>query len=112
MDFIFENVRPGKETVIGMDQLRLDAHGVAEAVHAALENVVDAQRLADAAQVFRAVLVGEGGTLAGDAKLAGARECRDDLDCQAVAERIVVAIGAEIAERQDGDGIAAADDVR
>src|SRR5205807_3863925 len=52
-------VQLGPELAVGasIDQLRLDAHAISGALHAALDDGSDTQRRADLAQIARAFLV-------------------------------------------------------
>jgi hypothetical protein len=86
----------------GFNELRGDAHAVAGAPDAALDEVVGAQRLADFGRALLGVLVEHRGMACDDTDAAGAAlaELGDHLLGQPVAEKVVLRLTGEIGERQ------------
>ena len=87
-----------------VDELRGDAHARARLAHAALEHVPHLQALRDLADLDRLALERERGRARGDVKSFDLGQRVDDLFGEAVAEVLVLGIGAHVRERQDGDG--------
>ena len=100
----FELLRPQVCAGRPLDQLRRDAHFVAGAPNAALQDVADAELAGHVAHIHRAALVGKGRVAGDDGEGPEARQRRDDLLDQPVGEEALLGIAAEILERQHGHG--------
>src|SRR5215472_11395152 len=88
---------------VGLDQLSGDAYPTTRFAHAALEHIADAQVLPDLFDVDGLTLIGEG-RVAGDyRKGAPAGEHRNDVLGDAVGEKLLLGVAAEIGKRQDRD---------
>src|SRR5262245_38945805 len=97
-----EAFRPEMVTVARTHELRTDTHTVARLAHAALEHRIHTEHATDLAYV---------GGLALELKCRGARhnlepadraQRVDDFFRDAVAEIVLITLGAQIRERQDG----------
>ena len=96
--------RPQVIAVLGVDELRRHAYAASRAADAAFENVRDAERFRDPADVLFLAAKGEGGRARGDLEAGDVRQQVDDLLGQSVAEVLVVRVAAHVGERQHGDG--------
>ena len=99
-------VRLGPEVAIGLgvDELRDDAHAIAGATYAAVEQRGGAERRADLAQALRALLERHDRVARDHLERADLGEMRDDVLGDAVGEVLVLRIGAQVAEGKHGDG--------
>ena len=95
----------GHDVVVGVgpDQLRRDPHPMPRFAHAAFEHIAHAQLLADLLDVDGLALVGEGRVAGDHREGAPAGEQRDDVLGDAVGEKFLLRIVAEIGERQYRD---------
>ena len=94
---------PDVRAALGLDELHGDAQAVAGLLHAALQQIGDAQLLADLAHVGRAALVGECRSARDDEKRADAGQRRGDRLDDAVGEIILPRLRRHVVERQHGD---------
>ena len=93
------------KAVGGGDQLHRDAQLVAGAAHAAFQHLRDAERAADLAQVFVAVLEIERRRAPRDLHARNVREVVDQLLSEPVSEIVAVGVVAETGERQYRDRV-------
>src|SRR3984893_13021599 len=91
---------------VGLDQLHGDAHPTARFAHAAFEDIAHAQFLANLLDVDGLALVGEGRVAGDHREGAPAGEHRNDVLGDAVGEKLLLRITAEIFEGQDRYGAA------
>src|SRR5439155_14238860 len=91
-------VGPHLAVVLRVDELHLDAHAVASALHATLEYVGDAQLLADVSQVTRALFVLEYGRARDDLEIADPGKLVEQLAVDAVGEVRAVRARAQVRE--------------
>src|SRR5207244_241133 len=105
-------LRPKGASVVGGSELRRDAQTVSGLPHRALQHGGDAEQRADPPDVLRLSLEGERGRARGDAQTVDLGERVDQLVADAVAQVLVVRIGAGIHERQHRDGARPADQRR
>jgi hypothetical protein len=77
---------------------------LAALAHAALDQVADAQLLADLLERHRPAPVGERGIAGDDQEPAQPRQLGDDVLGDAVGEVILLRLAAGVHEGQDGDG--------
>ena len=96
-------LRPEMGAGRGIDELGGDAHAVAGAADAALDHVAGAERAADLAHVRALAAEGERGVAGDHHEVAEARELRDDVLGDAVAEVGLFRIAAHVVERQHRD---------
>ncbi len=101
--FAIIGLRPQVEAVVDLDQLRGDAHRGARLAHRALEDVLDAQGVADLPQVLVLALEGEGGGAAGDLQVLDLGQRVQDLFGDAVGEVFLLGVRGHVDERQHGD---------
>ena len=87
-----------------IDQLRVNPHPIALALHAALKHVTHAEVLGDLPNVGRAVLVGQDRVPRDDKDTGNLREVGDQVFGDAIGEILLRRIGAEIVEGQYRDG--------
>ncbi len=90
-----------------MDQLRRDAHGRARLAHRPLQDVVDAERVADPAQVLVLALECKRRGAPGNLEFLDGGERIEDLLGDAVGEIFLLGIRAHVDEWQDRDRLAA-----
>ena len=94
------DVRVGRR----VDQLRGDPHARSEPLHASLENVADAERGANLAQVAAiAVLVLPDRLATDDLELGDAGKFGEEFVLHPAGKEGVVRLGAEVLERQHGN---------
>ena len=96
--------RPEVVAVAGIDQLRGDPQPITHLLYAALENGVDIEPAPDLADIDILALEGEGGSAGDDEEGVDLGQRIDQFFRQALAEVLVAGIGAEIVERQNGNG--------
>ena len=96
-------LRPQVAAVGDGDQLRGHAQAIARLPHAALQNVRDAQRIANTADVFILALESEGRGPRRHLQPRQFRQCVDDLLGEPVAEVLVVLVAAHVGEGQHSD---------
>ena len=65
-----EPIRPKMRAAVGIDQLHIDLYLIAEAPHAAFQDITDPKAVADLLHIDRFPLEGEGGA-AGDHEAVG-----------------------------------------
>src|SRR5262249_19498296 len=97
-------VRPQVVTILDVDQLRRHADLAAGLPDAAFQNGSYSQRRADLPNVLVLPLERERGGPGRDAKHLDLRQRVDDLFSHAVAEVIILSVGAHVAKRKNGDG--------
>ena len=97
-------VGPPVRSGCGVDQLGADADAFAGAANAALQHVAHSELAPDLSDIRRLALVLEAGITRDDEQLAEPRELRDDVLDDAVGQVLLLGIGAQIGEREDGDG--------
>lgn len=95
--------RPEMEAGRDVDELRGDTDPVTLLAHAPFQHGARAQRATDLADVPVHALEGEGGGTRHDAQRLHARQGRDQLFGQAVAEILVVRVATEVGEGQHRD---------
>ena len=97
----------GEDVVAGphVDEVDADAQPLAVLAHAAAQHVLDAELLAEGAEIVVRSEV-EGGGARDDAQLMDARERVDQLLGQAIAEMSLIVGGTQVGERQHGDRFA------
>jgi hypothetical protein len=100
----FVAIGPELEAIADVHELHGDADAIAGAPHTALKHGRDAQFLGDAAQVLAAIAKRERRRAGSDTKPRQLCQRVEDLFGDAVAEPVLVLLGAEIGERQHGDG--------
>ena len=95
----------GPEVTAGSDivQLRGDADMVAILAHGALDDIADAEFLADLLQVHRLALVDEGGVAGDHIEPAQLRQRGDDVLADAFGEIFLLGFAGDVGERQHGD---------
>ncbi len=98
-----EALRPDVGAVAAGDQLGRDAYAWTGFAHAAFEQELDAEFLADVLHLHRATLVGERGVARDDGEARDLREISDDVLGDAVAEILLLRVAAHIGEWQDRD---------
>ena len=86
-----------------LDQLHIDAHPAAEALHAAFENVRNAERCGDLREPVRRVAIGFGGGARDDLEGLDARQRRQNLVLHAIGEIAVAAVLAHVGKRKNRD---------
>ena len=87
----------------GVDELDIDAHAIAAALHAAFEDIADVQLAPDRLHVDRLAFVGERRVAGDDVSAPNARKiCREAL-CDPVDEMLMAWVAADIGEWQDND---------
>ena len=96
-------VAGGPEMAVGraLDQFRIDPDPVAHLAHAALDDIGDAEFPGDALEVLRPSLVGEDRVAAQHEQAGDVRHVGDDVLGDAVAEKFLLGIVAQIGEGQD-----------
>ena len=100
---LVEAFGPQMPAALGIDELRVEPHSIAGVLHAAFENVSNAQFATDLADIDRPALVGESGA-AGDYKCPGtAREIGYQRFGDTVDKRIVLRAPANVEEGQNHD---------
>lgn len=87
------------------DELRRDAQPISRLADTALEDMIDAQPLADGLYIGVLALEVERRRTRSDVQPPHLRECIQDFLGDAIAEIFLFRIGAHIDERQDGDGL-------
>ena len=85
---------------MSIDQLRLDAHAISGALHAALDDGSDTQRRADLAQIARAFLVLEYRRSRYHLKIPEPRHLPQQLIVKPIGEVRRVPLAAQTRERQ------------
>src|SRR6516165_797197 len=89
--------------VVGLDQLRSDAHPAGSFSDAAFEHVAHPQLASDLLYVLRTSLVDEAGVARDDEQPADAGEPGDDVLDDAVAEIFLLPVGAHVVEWENRD---------
>ena len=103
-DGLVESLGPKMIARFGVDQLNVDPHPLAAALHASLEHIARIQLTADLLEIARLALVGEG-RVAPDHQHAGhARKVRRQALGHAVYEIFLFWIAADVREGQNNDG--------
>ncbi len=95
------------EAVFDVDQLRGDAHRRARFAHRSLQDMVDAERVADLAQVVVLTLECKGRSPPGNLELLDRGQGIQDLLGDAVRKIFLLGIGTHVDEWQYGDRLAA-----
>ncbi len=98
-----EALRPELISGPGVGQLRGDANAFSRPAHAALQHGSHVERRSDLLDVRFLALEREAGRARGHAQLRHPAQSAQDLLGDAVAEELVLRIGAEVGERQHGD---------
>jgi hypothetical protein len=86
-----------------VDELASDAHSLPRAADAAFKYVADAEFSSNLAYIHRLAFVGEARIAGDDEKLREARQLRDDVLSDSVAEVVLLWIPAEVRKGEDGD---------
>ncbi len=93
-------LRPQMRVVVGADQLHVDVHAIFSLLHTAFEHIGHVQLFCDLRQIFRSAVVARGGSARDHAQAADSRECSDDFILNALREKRVLLIRAQILERE------------
>jgi hypothetical protein len=100
---MIEALGPHMPVAASFDQLRRDPNFAPRFAHAALDEVLDAELPSDLLQVLRLSFQGEDGVPAQYLETGNLRQIRDQVLGDAIAEKLLLGIGADICERQDRD---------
>ena len=103
LQFAIESLRPQMRVVARVDQLHIDAHGVAGFLHAAFEHVRHTQFAGDYLQVVRLAFVTLGRSARDHLQIANAGQAGEDLVLDAFGKISVVGIATQVVERQHRD---------
>ena len=88
---------------LGRDELGVDLHFLAEAAHAAFEQIAHAELPPDLLRVDRLALVGEGRAAGDDEAVLQMREVGGQIVGDPVGEIVLLLVAGEILERQHDD---------
>ncbi len=105
-DVFLKDFRPKLRAVIGLDELRRDAHALASLSHRAFDHMRRTKRLADSTNVAVLTFELEGGGSRDHAQALDVGERRADFVCHAVGEEFLLPIIRQVDEGQHGDGSA------
>ena len=94
---------PNVLVVLGIDQLHVDAHTIANASHAAFQNCGDAERFSNFTNVWGLSAICHDRRARDDLQIANLRQIGEHIVLNAIGEVGVLFIVAQILERQDGD---------
>ena len=101
--FAIESFGPNVGIGPRVDQLRIHPHPVARSAHRAFEDVGDAERFADLAQVARAGPVLLHGSPADHFQVRDPGEAGENVVVHAVGEECVLAVVTQVFKRKNGD---------
>ena len=101
---LVEALGPEMIAGLGIDELDVDAHAVAAALHRAFEDIAHVQFAADLLQIDGLALVGEGGVAPDDERAGDAREVGGQALGHAIDEIFLLGIAADIGEGENDDG--------
>src|SRR5262245_38340304 len=90
---------PLVHTRTSVDELRSDADGIGIATHAALQHVANTELTSHLADVWRLALVLEARVAGDDKEFGKARQLRDDVRGDAIAEVVFLWITANVGKR-------------
>ncbi len=99
-DRLVETLRPEVAAALGVNQLDIDAHALAAALDAALEDIANVELAPDLLQVDGLALVGEGGVAPDDERAADAREVGGQALGHAVNKILLFGVAPHVGERQ------------
>src|SRR6266487_6986346 len=88
---------------VRLNELNVNVHAVARLLHTAFENIRNAQVSRDLGQIFRCAFVMRRRSARNDSQAADLGKSGDDFILNALREKGVVFVRAQIVERQDGD---------
>ena len=100
---LVEALGPEMIASLGVDELDIDPHAVAAALHRTFEHVAHVQFAADLLHVEGLALVGKGGVTGDHERASDAREIGGQALGHAIDEIVLLGVAADIGEGQDDD---------
>jgi len=91
-------------SAVHINELDCDAQTIGRLAHASLQQGVDSEASTDFAHVHISAPEMERGAPGGDAQAIHVRQSIDQFLRQTLAEKILVALGAQVRKGQDGNG--------
>ena len=99
--FLVETLGPEMRAGVAIDQLYVNAHAVAPALHPPLQRVAHVQVAADLPEIDRFTLVGEGGVAGDDERAGNTRQIDGEALGDAVGKIFLFVIAPDICKRKD-----------